>query len=143
MNMVHIFWVITVEFLSNDRYICKIVSSILHFVGIFSLAAVRIFKMFQYLFVFIILIQSQKKFQIHLPSLKLFFKIAFLHYFPQNFKNMDVASIDTSVNVDNKIVNTETHHTHDQARKHQQKRKTVFPTSIMQLLDCSIVIVII
>ena len=46
---------------------------------------------------------------------------------------MDVVTINTFIDVDNKIVDNETHYIHDEAEQHKQKWKKYFPTSIMQL----------
>ena len=101
----------------------KHVTPIMNFVNVSDLASVwKSFKDFLCLFSVISSIQPQPFVlaSLHKSNTNLSF-IVLSPLLPPKSPNMDVVTIDTFLNVDNKIVDTETDHIHEQSYQNQKK----------------------
>ena len=128
INTIHIFGVITVDFPSNASYWRKKRFPNYALWRYFYLAAVvQSLKISQYVFYVILSMKSQTKFSSSPSKSNTNFPfIIFIYYHPQKFPNMNVAKIDTFLNVDNKIMDIETHNIHEQAYWHNNKWNNCF-----------------
>ena len=103
MNMINIFWVITVEFPPMTDIDLKCFPNSAFCGYFFFIRCKAVFQSFLIFIFYHYFNTVPDNFQIQLPSLIAVFKLSFFHYFSQNFPNIDVVTIDTLLNVGNKL----------------------------------------